>query len=424
VSNTRKESAWWRFVGPAVRHIRLSNYKSIAACNVVLSPLTVVVGRNGAGKSNLLDALAFVAESMQTSVDAAVASRGGIDAVRRRSTGHPRSVGLELEVRLPNWQLASYAFSIRESEPGGLEVVAERATVKDDEGRLLATLRRDASSILEAPFKAPPPPRASHLYLPRAAACDTVFGSLHETLGAMVRYQLPAAAGKALRPSDGGMLLASDGSNLASVVTRLAYTEPETLARIAAHLGALVPGVVSIEPSTVGPYVTLRFRQHMAGARHPWRFQAIEAADGTLRALAVLVAAFQDLGHHGVLGLAAIEEPAVSLHPATVPAIVEALREAAQSTQVLATSHRAELIDALDPKRDSLLLAVADGGRCRIETVAGPGVGTPGEGRGKAAGDDRRSPLSPGDLLRSNQLRAARKSAHREDQMSLFGSDG
>ena len=40
-----------------ITRVILKNYKSIAACDVQLQPLTFLVGRNGAGKSNFLDAL-------------------------------------------------------------------------------------------------------------------------------------------------------------------------------------------------------------------------------------------------------------------------------------------------------------------------------------------------------------------------------
>ena len=42
-----------------ISRVRIENYKSIARCDVRLGPLTFLVGRNGAGKSNFLDALRF-----------------------------------------------------------------------------------------------------------------------------------------------------------------------------------------------------------------------------------------------------------------------------------------------------------------------------------------------------------------------------
>ncbi|HRZ63238.1 MAG TPA: AAA family ATPase, partial [Rubrivivax sp.] len=43
-----------------IRRVVLRSYKSIAKCDIRLQPLTYLVGQNGAGKSNFLDALHFV----------------------------------------------------------------------------------------------------------------------------------------------------------------------------------------------------------------------------------------------------------------------------------------------------------------------------------------------------------------------------
>jgi predicted ATPase len=64
-----------KHAGPFLRRVVINNYKSIGKCDVKLKRLTVLVGRNGSGKSNFLDALRFVTEGLQTSVDHAIKSR-------------------------------------------------------------------------------------------------------------------------------------------------------------------------------------------------------------------------------------------------------------------------------------------------------------------------------------------------------------
>src|SRR4030043_340879 len=88
----------------------LNNYKSIKACSVEPGPLTFLVGPNGAGKSNFLDALRLITESINTSLEHALRERGGINEVRRRSSGHPTHFGIRLEWRLPNETEGWYAF--------------------------------------------------------------------------------------------------------------------------------------------------------------------------------------------------------------------------------------------------------------------------------------------------------------------------
>src|ERR1700723_1390963 len=100
----------------------LKNYKSIGDCDVTLHPLTFLVGRNGSGKSNFLDALRFVADALNTSLDHALRERGGTKGVRRRSGGHPNHFSISLSFRFPDGTEGLYAFRIGAQPLGGYEV--------------------------------------------------------------------------------------------------------------------------------------------------------------------------------------------------------------------------------------------------------------------------------------------------------------
>jgi len=63
-----------------LKRVVLKNYKSIKECSVKLGPLTFLLGQNGAGKSNFLDALRLVAESLNTSLEHALRDRGDRNA--------------------------------------------------------------------------------------------------------------------------------------------------------------------------------------------------------------------------------------------------------------------------------------------------------------------------------------------------------
>lgn len=89
---------------------------------------------------------------------------------------------------------------------------------------------------------------------------------------------------------------------------------------------------------------TLEFRQDMAGAKHPWRFNANSMSDGTLRALGILVALFQG-GEGARPSLVGIEEPEVALHPAAAAVVRDALTCASTRCQVVVTSHSPELLN-------------------------------------------------------------------------------
>ena len=79
---------------------------------MTLGPLNFLIEPNGVGKSNFLDALRFVTESLNASLDHALRERGGIGEVRRRSSGHPTHFGIRLEFLLPTGSSGYYAFRV------------------------------------------------------------------------------------------------------------------------------------------------------------------------------------------------------------------------------------------------------------------------------------------------------------------------
>lgn len=399
------------FLPPFLRRVRIRNYKSIGVCDLPLRPLTVVVGRNGSGKSNFLDALQFVTDSLRTSLDHAIQSRGGVIDVRRRSTGHPRNFAIEVEIGLPGFRFARYGFEIGARKDGGFTVKIERLQIIDGGNRTLASFLRQGVNLTDSSVERMPPILEDRLYLVNAAGLPE-FRPIYDALLAMGFYNLNPEAIKELQSPDAGDLLHSDGGNLASVIARLSAERPETMERIRTYLTTIIPEITRLERVALGPKETLQFWQRVEGAEHPWRFYASSMSDGTLRALGALVAVMQiTRGTHPVR-LVGIEEPETALHPAAAGALVDALREASSHTQILVTSHSPDLLDQIDLDQDGLLVVVAPEGTTRI---------APADAASMEA--LRRHLYSPGELLRMDQLQPDPRSLERQGQIELFGDD-
>ncbi|HRJ50333.1 MAG TPA: AAA family ATPase, partial [Phycisphaerales bacterium] len=113
-----------------IKRLSLRQYKSIEHCDFDLGPLTVLVGRNGVGKSNILDALSFVTDALRNTLEYALRSRGGIAQVRRKSASKPTTPGISLEITLPDGSEATYAFGISTVQGATFKVRNEECVVR------------------------------------------------------------------------------------------------------------------------------------------------------------------------------------------------------------------------------------------------------------------------------------------------------
>lgn len=368
----------------------LENYKSIARCDVALGPLSFLVGANGSGKSNFLDALAFVADSLRSSLDHAIRDRGGINEVRLRSGGHPTHFGVRLEFSLHSSQRGYYAFRIGALKGGGFVVQKEECSIVGPDTPPVQYTVRDGTVTAS---QVAPAASSDRLYLVNASGLPE-FRPLYEALSSMGFYNLNPDEIRDYQPPDAGELLARDGSNLASVLGQLESRSPGMKQRVEEYLGKVVPGIQGVAAMAIGSKETLEFRQQAEGSKKPWRFLAANMSDGTLRALGILVALFQSAnGHRPRVPLVGIEEPEVALHPAAAGVLLDALREASTTTQVIVTSHSPDLLDDDRIPIDAILAVTADQGLTRIGPL---------DEVGRSALRDRL--YTPGELLRLNQL--------------------
>jgi predicted ATPase len=395
-----------------IRRVVLRNYKSIAACDVRLGPLTFLVGANGSGKSNFLDSMRFVADSLRTSLDHALRERGTVKAVRRISGGHPNHFALRLDFCLQDGAAGHYTFRVGAKPNGGYEVQDEECRVLPGQpGAPGAHYHVKAGRVLSSSHGPLPAVLPDRLMLV-AASGQPAFRPVFDALSRIEVYNLNPSLISALQRPDPGELLRRDGSNAASVLQNL---DADALARVNAYLARLVPGVQSVEPKTLGQQETIEFRQVVAGQRHPWHFLATSMSDGTLRALGVLLAIHQRQSSPDAVrspSLIGLEEPETALHPAAASVLLAALREASRTTQTIVTSHSPDLLDNPEIDVDEVYAVDNREGLTRI-------------GRLDAAGREmlRRKLFTPGELLRQNQLTPAEDTVsdvRTESQLGLF----
>ena len=394
-----------------LKRVVLNNYKSIKECSVKLGPLTFLLGQNGAGKSNFLDALRLVAESLNTSLEHALRERGGINEVRRRSAGHPTHFGIRLEWQLPDETEGVYAFRVGALKKGAFEIQQEECRIFQH-GRVgESSYKVEDGELRASSFDVGPTASSDRLYLVAASGLAP-FRPLYDALSHMGFYNLNPDEIRELQPPDAGVVLKRDGSNLASVLSVMAKENPEAYGRIVAFLSKVVPGIQAIDVKHVGRKETLEFRQIVGATQAPWRFMAENMSDGTLRALGVLTALFQSSnGQRKKVPFVGIEEPEVAVHPGAAGVLRDGLRAASKFTQIAVTSHSPDLLDDKDILDDSILAVLNKNGETKI---------APPDEAGRSAIRDRL--YTVGELLRLNQLEPDEEAMEKipPSQLELF----
>ena len=338
-----------------LKRVRIRGYKSIAFCDVTLEPLTILVGHNASGKSNFVEALSFLRDVLNRGLGFAVREHQGIKAILNRCT-NDREIRFDLECSLPDtrgvYKTAHYHLTIAAESHNTLRTISEQFSVNGDattgyerpQGFTIAnaTGMYDLEGFEHRNLTSIPDHRKAML------------AQLIASLRTIVGYNfIPSAYRRPLSKDNGGFL-EHDALNITSVVQSIMDNSPKTMNRINRYLRRIAQTVQFSRVQPVGGYEVLVFNIATSPDAAPIEFDASAMSDGTLRAFASLVAAFQTIPEEGSPSFVAIEEPETSLHPAAMHALVDALDEATLRTQILITTHSADLLDCSTIKPENV----------------------------------------------------------------------
>ena len=343
-----------------VTHVVSRNYKSLAACDVALGPLTIVVGRNGAGKSNFLDTMKFTAEALQSSVDHALRERGGIAEVCHRGVAQCNHFGICLDFRLADAR-GWYAFEIGVRDDGGHIVRREECLVRSNGDRAEQFFRIKNGRCAATSLAYPPLADSGALYLVRASSAPE-FRPVYDALANMLFYRIDPRRLGGLQAPTGDLALSPDGSNAADVLASMKSRSPRSVERLDDYLAAVDPEIAGVDSHVIGNRLALQFRQRVSGTTRPVRYNAGSMSDGTLHFLGVLLALLHGSGAGSDTHVVGIEEPEATLHPEGAGVLMDVLLEASEYTQVIVTTYSADLLDReLFPVKSILPVMSVDG---------------------------------------------------------------
>ncbi|MCP4660260.1 MAG: AAA family ATPase [bacterium] len=321
-----------------IKRILASNYRSLArGVRLELGPLTALAGPNGSGKSNIVDVLRFVSDCVHLGLEGAVGKRHGIAAVRRWSSGRPFNLSIRLEIESASFS-AIYAFTLRGAAAAEYHVESEEASINGS-GRK-HTFKRENNEWRKAPQDLRPRLDSLNLALPLIAG-DERFRPLADYLRKIMVYSVFPDILREPQKYDPSKPMYEHGANWLSILKDPGAKDWKN--DLVAALGKLTGDVEDIEIRPAGGYLIARFKHHGNGGRGKW-FDAAQEADGTLRVAGIITALLQD----AALRVIGLEEPELTVHPRALPLVCDYIKEAADRSQVILTTHSPDLLDQLD----------------------------------------------------------------------------
>lgn len=418
--------------GPNFRITRVwaRNFRSVADVSLELDPLTILVGPNASGKSNLLDILRFIKDALRFDLEVAVSNREGMEGVARRGAGDMDSdieMGVAAVVR--DWSfgggycLLEYGFTLACMDDGGYRVGKEYGKVREGDDSAVAEFVIEKGNLASLDFfhegsRYSLPsygstdfdtdnlafPTFFRMYRPlfareaKISECGTesLYRSLHElrqNLTSMRFYRIfPNTIREPQRVSN-TPILEEDARNLGAIIKELTRVAPGSMARLRELLGLLIPGVLDIRVDVVGGYLVVKLKRDAIDG-DGWLDLSMES-DGTVRLLGLLVALYQRRPHPRFLPVIGIEEPELMVHPGALAALADVLNEATRRSHVIVTTHSPDLIDFLTDYRtvENLRVVELEGGVTTVRRVA--------DDQSEAV---RNHLYSPGELHRTGEL--------------------
>ncbi len=349
---------------PLVTRVTAKNFRSLEDVDVKLGPLTVLVGPNASGKSNVVDVLRFVADAFRNGLDRAIADRHGIGAVRRWSAkGRPYDVEIGLEFQ-DGEHAFHYRFVLGSKLRGEYQVKEEYLRVEGASpseklfefetrnGRLVTPKPESAGSdfpeprisISELAIRWPQSWFFSHPEAPSTSEVVRSFFTFQHYCSGMRFYHLFPNEMRTPEKLADPYSLQEDGWNLASVLRQMIKDGSRHLPDLRSALGSAVPGVADFQVTQVGGYLVVKLRHQGVGSGGRGALLDLsQESDGTIRILALLAALFQDPSPSFV----AVEEPELFVHPGALAVLADYIKESALRMQILITTHSPELIDRL-----------------------------------------------------------------------------
>ena len=304
-------------------HIVIDGYKSIAKCDLLMGSLNVLIGANGAGKSNFISFFRLIATLLDHRLQFLVGKAGGPDALLH--FGRKQSEALKGELYFGN---NGYKFALEATNDNRMMFQREALwwNMNGDNsvgsGHFESLAEKHSSRIKEFTL---PIMRRWRVY------------HFHDTSA--------SARVKQIHRINDNDYLREDGANLAAFLFRLQKNHPSHYKRIVRTIRMVAP--------YFGDFYLRATPDNLDSIQLEWTekdhdipFKASELSDGTLRFILLATVLLQP--EEFMPSAIIVDEPELGLHPYAINVLAELIKSASIEHQLIISTQSVELVNQFD----------------------------------------------------------------------------
>lgn len=328
----------------------IEGFKSIAKCDIELGCLNVLIGCNGAGKSNVVSFFHMVEQLLAGNLQKYVSKEGGPDSLLHFGRKTTESLKAELYFGQNAYKIA-------------LEPTSDNRMMFQDETFWW--------------IKSGDWPIGSGHFETRVESQKGSTGIYEYTVPAMRSWRVyhfhdtgDSSPMKRRHAINDNAYLRVDARNLAAYLYSLHRRDSQAYGRILKTIRLVAPffGDFFLRPSLENEDM-IELEWVEAGQDTP--FKAHHLSDGTLRFICLATVFMQppDLQPETIL----VDEPELGLHPYAITVLASLMRSVAKSKQVIISTQSVDLLNEFDP--EDVIVVDREDGRSVLRRLGPPDLG-------------------------------------------------
>ena len=316
-----------------LQEVTIRGYKSISfnyPVTLELGNVNILLGANGAGKSNIISFFRMLSYMMSRSFEMYVEMAGTANSLLYFGAKMTPAMSAQLKFADEN-SVDTYQFTLSKASPDRLIITEEN----------ISWLRKGE----DKPFQLVLKPNFKESSLVDNA--NKVAKAVYKMLSFCKVYQFhDSSENGPLRqpcPVETSNYLQSHGNNLPSFLLFLKNYYEESYKKIVDYVRDVIPQFQDFYLEPVGNNISLRWKDNSAT---DYVFNSYQLSDGSIRFIALATLLLQPA--ETMPSVIIIDEPELGLHPYAISQLSEMIKEASIHSQVIIASQSKDLVDYFD----------------------------------------------------------------------------